>query len=113
MNAVNFTNKVKKTEIKKFIRDIPDFPKQGIIFKDITPLLKHKAAFKKTIDVLAGKYRKENVAQIVAVESRGFIFGAAFILGKDAMIPRGDFSSKNYKDQPTWSFGGPIAETGN
>jgi len=68
---------MKKGELKERIRDIPDFPKEGIIFKDITPLLNDPIAFKKAIDILAKRYKKEQVDQIVAVESRGFIFGAA------------------------------------
>ena len=68
---------MKKGELKERIRDIPDFPKEGIIFKDITPLLNDPIAFKKAIDILAKRYKKEQVDQIVAIESRGFIFGAA------------------------------------
>ncbi|HAJ56559.1 MAG TPA: adenine phosphoribosyltransferase [Candidatus Omnitrophica bacterium] len=63
--------------LKKYIRDIPDFPKQGILFRDITTLLKDKKAFKKAIDSLAKAVKGKKVDYIVAVESRGFIFGAA------------------------------------
>ena len=69
--------KIKKSDLKSYVRDVPDFPKPGIIFKDITPLLRDRNAFKKTINMLAGKFKKGNIEQIVAVESRGFIFGAA------------------------------------
>lgn len=68
---------MKKGDLKKIIRDIPDFPKKGIIFKDITPLLSDKDALKKAIDMLASKFKKSGIEQVVAVESRGFIFGAA------------------------------------
>ena len=68
---------MKKTELKKYIRDIPDFPKKGIIFKDITPLLNDKDAFKKTIDLLAKQFKKDKIEHVVAVEARGFIFGGA------------------------------------
>ncbi len=64
-------------DLKKHIRDIPDFPKKGIVFKDISTLLKHKGAFKKTIDALALKYKDKKVEYVVGVEARGFIFGAA------------------------------------
>ena len=64
-------------DLKQHIRDIPDFPKKGIIFKDISTLLKHKGAFKKTIDSLALKYKDKKVEYVVGVEARGFIFGAA------------------------------------
>ena len=68
---------MRKMDLKKCIRDIPDFPKEGIIFKDITTLLKDQEAFKKSIDLLAKKFRKENIDVVVGVEARGFIFGAA------------------------------------
>ncbi len=62
--------------IKKLIRDVPNFPKEGIIFKDITPLLGSKDGFKHTIDKLAAKIEGEHPDVILGVESRGFIFGA-------------------------------------
>ncbi len=65
------------TDLKLFIRDVPDFPKPGIIFKDITPLLRNAAAFDTVIQQLAGRYSDEGVTQVVAIESRGFIFGSA------------------------------------
>ena len=64
-------------QLKKYIRSIPDFPKQGILFRDITTLLKNKAAFKKSIDDLAKIVKGKKIDCVVAVESRGFIFGAA------------------------------------
>jgi adenine phosphoribosyltransferase len=70
-------NILKKSDLKSRIRDIPDFPKQGIIFKDITTLLKDKAAFKKSVDLLAQKFKKANIELVIGVEARGFIFGAA------------------------------------
>lgn len=63
--------------IKKYIRDIPDFPKKGIIFKDITTLLKDKKMFTKVISALAKRYKTLGIEKVVAVEARGFIFGAA------------------------------------
>jgi len=68
---------MKITDLKKHIRDIPDFPQEGIIFKDISTLIKNKDAFKKSIDVLAKKFKTERVEYVVGVEARGFIFGAA------------------------------------
>jgi len=64
-------------ELKKYIRNIPDFPKKGILFRDITTLLNNKIAFKKAIDVLAGEFKDKKIDCIVAIESRGFIFGGA------------------------------------
>ena len=63
--------------LRACIRDVPDFPKPGIIFKDITTLLKDKAAWKHVIDMLTLHYRDHKIDQIVAIESRGFIFGSA------------------------------------
>jgi adenine phosphoribosyltransferase len=63
--------------LKKYIRDVPDFPKKGIIFKDITTLLKEKDAFGEAIDILYKRYKDEGIDKLVAIESRGFIFGGA------------------------------------
>ena len=63
--------------VKKIIRDIPDFPKKGIIFKDITPLLADASAFTKTISTLKERYSEKQVDRIVGVEARGFIFASA------------------------------------
>ena len=60
--------------LKSFIRDVPDFPKKGIIFKDITPLLKNGHALKYACDQLAAGFRGSRIDQVVGIESRGFIF---------------------------------------
>lgn len=65
------------TDLKPFIRDIPDFPKKGIIFKDITTLLKDAKAFKEAVDKIAREYKDKKVDVVLSVESRGFLFGAA------------------------------------
>jgi adenine phosphoribosyltransferase len=67
----------KKIVLKNCIRDIPDFPKAGIIFRDITTLLQDAQAFSFAIDTLAAKYKAKKIDKIVAVEARGFIFGGA------------------------------------
>ena len=64
-------------DLRSFMRDVPDFPKPGIIFKDITPLLKSTEAFERTIDSLAEPFRNHRVSAVAGIESRGFIFGAA------------------------------------
>ncbi|PLX87363.1 MAG: adenine phosphoribosyltransferase [Desulfuromonas sp.] len=64
-------------ELKGIIRDIPDFPKQGIIFKDITTLLSDAKSFHRMIDLLAHRYVGEKIDQIVGIEARGFILGSA------------------------------------
>ena len=70
-------------KLEDMIRDVPDFPKKGIIFKDITPLLQDAAAFRQVIDALADTYRDKEIDVVVAAEARGFILGAplAYNLG--------------------------------
>ena len=63
--------------VRTLIRDVPDFPKPGILFKDITPMLGDAAAFAAVLDVLAERYASQGVKKILGVEARGFIFGAA------------------------------------
>ena len=64
-------------EFKKIIREVPDFPKKGILFYDITTLLADTVSFKKLIDVLYERYKDKNIETVVAIDSRGFIFGGA------------------------------------
>ncbi|MBU0502942.1 MAG: adenine phosphoribosyltransferase [Candidatus Omnitrophota bacterium] len=68
---------MKKTNLADAVRSIPGFPKQGIIFRDITTLVKDKKAFKESIDALTEKYKNKGIDIVVGVESRGFIFGSA------------------------------------
>jgi adenine phosphoribosyltransferase len=63
--------------IRAAIRDIPDFPKPGIVFKDITPLLSNGRLFGKTVDLIAERYRDQRIDTVLGIESRGFIFGSA------------------------------------
>ena len=67
-------------DLTPFIRDIPDFPKPGIVFKDITPLLADPAAFADAIDRLAAHYDKAAIDAIAAAEARGFLFAAPLAL---------------------------------
>ncbi|MHB1131311.1 MAG: adenine phosphoribosyltransferase [Chloroflexota bacterium] len=69
--------------LAEHIRDVPDFPKKGILFKDITTLLKEPSAFRKSIDLLTEQFRGDAIDLVVGMESRGFIFGAplAYNLG--------------------------------
>lgn len=64
-------------DLKKYIRDIPGFPKAGIIFKDITTLLKEPKAFRAAVDMLVAKFKSSRPDAVVSVEARGFLFGAA------------------------------------
>lgn len=72
-----------KEEIVSLIRNVPDFPKKGILFKDITPLLANPQAFKAIIDEFTTICKNKGITKVVALESRGFIFGAplAYALG--------------------------------
>jgi len=63
-------------DLRTFIRDIPDFPKKGILFRDITPLLGHPQALRETIKRMADPYRDKKINAVVAAEARGFIFAA-------------------------------------
>ena len=64
-------------DLKQYIRNIPDFPKEGILFRDITTLLSNSEKFKEVIDELVKRYSGKGIDAVVAVESRGFIFGGA------------------------------------
>ncbi len=67
-------------DLTRYIRDIPDFPKPGIVFKDITPLLAEPRAFQDAIDRLAERYPAERVDVVAAAEARGFLFAAPLAL---------------------------------
>jgi adenine phosphoribosyltransferase len=66
------------TDLSRFIRDVPDFPRKGIVFKDITPLLSNPAALAESIRLLAARVTKPDA--VVAIESRGFVFGTGLSL---------------------------------
>jgi adenine phosphoribosyltransferase len=70
-------------DLRKYIRNISDFPKKGIVFRDITTLLQNAEALKKTVDVFYDHYKDQHIEKIVSIESRGFIFGSvlAYRLG--------------------------------
>lgn len=68
---------IKEADLKRHIRDIPDFPKPGILFKDITTLLQNKDAFRDAVDGLAEQFKNKKIDVVVAVEARGFILGGA------------------------------------
>tara|TARA_A100000164_G_scaffold261587_1_gene233556 strand:- start:2050 stop:2577 length:528 start_codon:yes stop_codon:yes gene_type:complete len=76
--------------LKDFIRSIPDYPKKGILFRDITTLIKDKNAFSKTIDQIVEKTKKYQFDKIAAIESRGFVFASAvsYILKKPFIMFR-------------------------
>lgn len=63
--------------LEEYIRDIKDFPKEGIVFKDITPLLASPEGFKGAIDTIASEYADAGITKVMGAEARGFIFGGA------------------------------------
>jgi len=63
--------------LRSAIRDIPDFPREGIIFKDITPVLQDAELFRSAIDVFADRYREKDIVKVVGIEARGFLFASA------------------------------------
>ena len=76
--------------LKDFIRSIPDYPKKGILFRDITTLIKNEKAFAETIDQIVEKSKKFKFDKIAAIESRGFVFASAvsYILNKPFIMLR-------------------------
>jgi adenine phosphoribosyltransferase len=77
-------------DLKKYIRSIPDYPKKGILFRDITTLIKNEKAFTETIDQIIERCKKFDFHKIAAVESRGFVFASAisYILKKPFIMLR-------------------------
>jgi len=69
--------KNKGIDLKRYIRDIPDWPKKGILFRDITPLLLNPKAFAAAVEVLCADFTDAGIEYVAAVEARGFIFGSA------------------------------------
>jgi adenine phosphoribosyltransferase len=68
---------VLEQDLRDLIRSIPDFPKQGILFRDITTLLKDRRGFRLAVDTMAEKYKNASISKIVCVEARGFLLGGA------------------------------------
>ena len=83
-------------DLKKYIRSIQDYPKKGILFRDITTLIKDKNAFKNCIDQMSEISNKLNFDKIAAIESRGFIFSSplSYIVNKPIVLLRKENSQK-------------------
>ena len=99
---------------KRFIRDVPDFPKPGILFRDITPLLRDRHAFSEIIEQFAQRYAQQRIDVIVAIESRGFVLGAALALRLQAgLVPvrkRGKLPHKTHQERCTLEYGEEVLE---
>ena len=74
MKTTSVSQPMNLKTLSSLIRDVPDFPKKGIIFKDITPLLKDGHALRFACDQLASHFQAQNIEQVIGIESRGFIF---------------------------------------
>ncbi len=96
-------------ELKSIIRDIPDFPKKGIIFKDITTLLADAKSYQRMIDLLSHRYIGERIDKVVGVEARGFIIGSAlaYKLGAGIVLVRkpGKLPSETFKKSYDLEYG--------
>lgn len=96
-------------ELAGTIRSVRDFPKKGIVFKDITTLLKDPRAFRKAVDIFHQHYRKQGIKKVVGIESRGFILGAALAhqLGAGFVPLRkpGKLPSDTVKEQYSLEYG--------
>jgi adenine phosphoribosyltransferase len=88
-NAGGFMNNI-ENELKETIRSIPDFPRKGVLFRDITTLIGDKNAFKKAIDAVYEHYKGEKIDKVVSIEARGYLFGGvlAYLLGCGAVPVR-------------------------
>lgn len=100
-------------DLRRYIRDIPDFPKAGIVFKDITPLLADGPALRWTIDQLSERYRGA-VDMVLGIESRGFLIGAAlaYALGVGIAIVRkpGKLPARTFSAQYELEYGTDMLE---
>ncbi len=96
-------------DLKSLIRDVPDFPKKGIIFKDITTLLKNPQGFREAVDSMLRPYENEKIDLVVAVESRGFIFAGAmaYRIGAGLEIARkpGKLPAETIKEEYQLEYG--------
>lgn len=100
--------------VRARIRDVPDFPKKGILFKDVTPVLEDAALFKRLVHALAEPWKGQRIDKVVAIESRGFIFGAplALELGAGFVIVRkpGKLPAKTRKESYALEYGEGVLE---
>ena len=100
-------------DLKAYIRDVPDFPKPGIIFKDITPLLSDGEAFRAIVDGIAERYRGQ-IDKVLGIESRGFIIGAAvaYALRAGLAVVRkpGKLPAQTFAAQYALEYGNDVLE---
>jgi adenine phosphoribosyltransferase len=70
----------KPIDLRRYVRDVPDFPKPGILFRDVTPLLADREALPAAVEALAAPFRSEGIQQVLGIESRGFVLGVPVAL---------------------------------
>ena len=103
-----------REKLSRAIRDVPDFPKKGIVFKDITPLLLDPELLDATVEEICDEFRSANVEKVMAVESRGFIFGApiALRLGVGLVLARkaGKLPWKRHRVEYALEYGTDVIE---
>lgn len=101
-------------DLKQIIRDIPDFPKKGIIFKDITTLLQDAKSYQRMVDLLAHRYIGQKIDKVVGVEARGFIIGSvlAYKLGAGVVLVRkpGKLPSETFSKTYQLEYGSDTLE---
>lgn len=101
-------------DLKSIIRDIPDFPKKGIVFKDITTLLADARSYQRMVDLMAHRYVGERIDKVVGVEARGFVIGAAlaYKLGAGVVLVRkpGKLPSETFKKTYDLEYGSDTLE---
>ncbi len=103
------TARTDQLDLKHYIRDIPNFPTKGILFRDITPLLQHGPAFRQAIRALASRHHGKRPDAVVAIESRGLIVGAALAhelgVGIVPVRKKGKLPHKTYSAAYTLEYG--------
>ncbi|MFH0831299.1 MAG: adenine phosphoribosyltransferase [archaeon] len=101
-------------DIKKKIRTVPNFPKKGIMFRDVTTLIKDAEGFKKVLDVLEERYKNRGIDLIAGIESRGFVFSSALAsrLGKGVVLVRkpGKLPAETVKEEYELEYGKDAVE---
>ena len=104
-------------EYYNFIRNIPDFPKKGIVFKDITPLLSHKKLFNSLMNTIKNRYKNYKIDKVVGIEARGFILGSALAVllncGFTPIRKKGKLPFKTFSETYDLEYGKDTLEIHN
>ena len=104
-------------EYNKFIRNIPDFPKKGIVFKDITPLLSNKRSYNSLMNTIKTRYKNYKIDKVVGIEARGFILGSALAVllncGFTPIRKKGKLPFKTFSETYDLEYGKDTLEIHN